>query len=82
MPRPLPIVEHAMEVQAVLRQLRKSTAPMYEAALRTGDSGVLFETHALAQTLRVAQIQARRIAGMATAVCPDDEVLPGHGAAA
>jgi hypothetical protein len=55
---------------------------MYEAALATGDSGVLFETHALAQTLRVAQIQARRIAGMAESSCPDDVASPGHGAAA
>lgn len=82
MPRPIPIVEQAMEVQAQLRRLRKATAPMYEAALATHDSGVLFETHALAQTLRVALIQAKRIAGMAEATCPDDIATPGHGAAA
>lgn len=82
MPRPIPIVKHAMEVQAALRALKKATAPMYEAALATRDSGVLFETHALAETLRVALIQARRIAGMAEATCPDDVARPGHGAAA
>lgn len=82
MARPLPIVEHAMEVQAVLRRLRKDTAPMYEAALATGDSAVLFETHALAQTLRIAQLQAKRVAGMAASVCPDDIAAPGHGRAA
>lgn len=82
MPRPIPIVEHAMEVQAGLRSLTKATAPMYEAALLTHDSGILFETHALAQTLKVAMIQARRIAGMAEATCPDDAVGSGHGAAA
>lgn len=83
MPRPMPVVEHAMEVQATIRRLRKTTAPMYEAALATGDIGVLWETHALAQTLRIAQDQAKRIAGMVEAACPDEPVRrPGHGAAA
>lgn len=82
MARPIPVVEHAMEVQATLRRLRKDTAPMYKAALATGDIGVLWETHALAQTLRIAQAQAKRIAGMASSACPDDIARPGHGRAA
>jgi len=55
MARPVPVVEHAMEIQEALRRLRRSAAPMYAAALATGDVGVLWETHALAQTLRVGQ---------------------------
>lgn len=83
MPRQLPIVEHAMEAQSVLRRLRKDTAPMYAAALASGDYAVLQETHALAQSLRIAQAQAKRIAGMAEAACPDHAArAPGHGAAA
>lgn len=81
--RPIPIVEHAMEVQATLRRLRKDTSPMYAAALASGDYAVVQETHALAQSLRIAQAQAKRIAGMVESACPDEPVrAPGHGAAA
>lgn len=83
MPRPVSATEHAMEVQARIRRLRKDTAPMFEAALATGDFVVLAETHALAETLRVAQLQAKRLAGLADAIgCADGIRRPGHGRAA
>lgn len=83
MPRPNAVVEHAMEVQARIRRLRKDVAPMYEAALTTGDFNVLSEAHAIAETLRVAQLQAKRLAGMAERIaCADGVAAPGHGKAA
>jgi len=82
MARPLPLVEHAMEVHAHLRRFRKETAPLYRAALATGDFTVMAETHALAETLRIAQLQAKRLAGLAEARCADGIVGPAHGAAA
>lgn len=63
-----------MEVQARLRTLRSATHPLWEAAVATGDGALISECHALAQTLRVANVQARRIAGLAE---PDHaEVAP------
>jgi hypothetical protein len=83
MPRPMPVVEHAMEAHARLRRLRKDVAPMFEAALGTGDWNVVAETKALAETLRIGQLQAKRLAGMAEAIpCVDGIAEPGHGAAA
>lgn len=83
MPRPLTVVEHAMEVQARLRRLRKDVAPLYEAALATGSFTVVKEVHAIAETLRVGELQARRLAGIADAVhCADGRKAPGHGRAA
>lgn len=83
MPRPLGVAEHAMEVQACLRRLRKDVAPMYEAALATGDFAVMAETHAIAETLRIGQLQAKRLAGMVDSIhCADGRKAPGHGRAA
>jgi hypothetical protein len=83
MPRPLTVVEHAMEVQARLRRLRKDVAPMYEAALATGDFTLLAEAHAIAETLRVGQLQAKRLAGLGEAIhCADGVKGVGHGRAA
>lgn len=83
MARPLPVVEHAMEAQARIRRLRKDLAPMYEAAFATGDWTVMSETHALAETLRIGQLQARRLAGLTTRIaCIDGVAAPGHGRAA
>jgi hypothetical protein len=83
MPRPMPVVEHAMEAHARLRRLRKDVAPMFEAALGTGDWNVVAETKALAETLRIGQLQAKRLAGMAERVpCVDGIAEPGHGRAA
>lgn len=76
------IVLYAVEVQAQLRELRRETAPMYEAALRSGNHAVLAETHALAESLRISQKIARRVAGMADVICADGIAQPGHGKAA
>lgn len=81
MPRPPSVTEQAMEVHAHLRRFRKDTAPLYAAALATGDFTVMAETHALAETLRIAQLQARRLAGFAEAACADGRAEPGHGLA-
>lgn len=82
MARPLPVVEHAMEVQSRVRLLRKEAAPMFEAAMATGNFEVMAETHALAEALRISQKIARRIAGLAEGLCADGIAEPGHGAAA
>lgn len=83
MPRPMPVVEHAMEAHARIRRLRKDVAPMFEAALGTGNWNVVAETKALAETLRIGQLQAKRLAGLAEGIgCADGIVAPGHGRAA
>lgn len=83
MPRPATAVNLACDAQAALHQLRRDTAPLFAAALATGDYVLVSETHALANTLRVAAIQARRIAGLADSIaCPDGRSRLGHGRAA
>lgn len=72
-----------MEAQANLRTLRRSCAPLYSAAMESGDFDVMMETQALAATLRVAQMQARRLTGFAEKVsCPDGRAGLFHGRAA
>lgn len=80
----VPAVEHAMEVQVGLRALRKSTHPLWESAVASGNGALVAECHALAMTLRVANRQAQRIAAIADGLlaCPDGLFEPGHGAAA
>lgn len=78
----LPVVEHGMEAQERIRALRKSCAPLYEAALASGNHAVMAETKALAETLRVAGVQAKRLTGYAESACPDGLTLFGHGRAA
>lgn len=83
MPRPLPLTELAIDAQVGIRDLRRATAPLYEAALRSGDFDVMAETKALAETLRVAGVQARRIAGLGDRIaCPDGRLGLWHGRAA
>lgn len=83
MPRPLGVAERAMDAQVGIRELRKRTAPLFEAAVATGDWTLMAETKALAETLRVGLKQARRIAGLAEAIaCPDGVAGAGHGRAA
>lgn len=73
----------SMDLQVEVRELARSAAPMFEAAMATGDWNLIAETKALAQSLRVVGIQAKRVAGMADAIaCPDGESAPGHGRAA
>ncbi len=84
MPRPVPLAEHAMETQVALRELRRITVPLWEAAAATGDWTIMSRCHELAATLRSAERQARSIAGLAELIaCPDAPTrTPGHGRAA
>jgi hypothetical protein len=83
MARPIPLVAEAMEAQVALRDLRRSRAPLFEAAFRSGNHAAMQEAQALAETLRIAEAQARRIAGLAEPrVCPDGIFEIGHGRAA
>lgn len=78
----VPAVEHAIETQVALRALRSATHPLWEAAIATGNWSLIAEVKALAATLKVANTQARRIAGLAETACPDQLVGLGHGRAA
>lgn len=84
MPRPMVLAEQAMETTSLIRELRRQTAPLFEAAMRSGNGAAMAEAHALASTFRVAERQAKRIAGIADGlvVCADGLWEPGHGAAA
>lgn len=77
------VANHSMDVQAEVRELRRRAAPMFEAAMATGDWNLVAETKALADTLKAAGTLARRVAGMADAIsCPDGVAGAGHGRAA
>lgn len=83
MPRVAPVAELAMEAQVGILELARRIAPLYERALASGDYAVMAETKALAQTLKVARLQAKRIAGFAERIeCADGLWEPGHGRAA
>ncbi len=83
MPRPSPLVDRAMETQVALRDLRRVTVPLWEAAVASGNWTAMSEAKALAATLRSATLQCRRIAGLADGIaCPDGFGLAGHGRAA
>ena len=84
MPRPITLSEHAVEAQVVIRDARRAMAPMYEAALRSHNAAAISEAKHVAGTLKVAERQARRLAGIADGllVCADGLFEPGHGIAA
>ena len=84
MPRPAALAVLAMEAQVALRDTRRGMAPMYESALRSGNVSLIAEAKAVADSLRVAERQAKRLAGMADGLitCADGLWEPGHGAAA
>lgn len=83
MAKALALDELAVEAQVQIRDMRRASAPLYEAALRSGDWRVMAETKAFAETLRVAGVQAKRLAGLAAGVaCPDGRVGLWHGRAA
>lgn len=65
MARPVAAVEHAMEVQTRLRDAHRASAPLWEAAIRTGDRELLEDCKALAVVMRQALVLARAIAGRA-----------------
>ena len=59
MPRSLSLAEHAMEAQAALRDTRRSLASMYESAIRSGNGAAIAEAKAVAESIRVAERQAK-----------------------
>lgn len=84
MPRPVTLAEHALDAQVILRETRRRMAPLYEAALRSNNLSAIAEAKAVADSIRVAERQSHRLAGIAEGlvVCADGLFEPGHGAAA
>lgn len=83
MARPTPLAALGMDAQVAIRDCRKACAPLYEAALASGDFDVMMEMQALAGSLRIASTQARRLTGYADRVaCPDGRIGLWHGRAA
>ena len=84
MPRPVTLTEYAVEAQVVIRDARRAMAPLYEAALRSRNAGAISEAKHVAESLRVAGLQARRLAGIADGLveCSDGLFGPAHGRAA
>lgn len=83
MPPRTPAVEHAMEAQAALHTLRRLCAPLWAAAMASGDWILMSDRHALADRLRADGRQLRRITGELEAIeCPDGLAAAGHGRAA
>jgi hypothetical protein len=84
MARPLPLDEAAVEFQVGVRELRRrrSAAPLWEAAIGSGDWSQLADAKALAGLLRVADRIAKRMAGRVASTCADGILEPGHGKAA
>lgn len=84
MPAPLHLAEYAMEAQASLRSVRRGLAPLYESALRSGNLAAIAEAKHVAESIRIAEKQAKRLAGIAEGlvICADGLWEPGHGAAA
>lgn len=52
------MVELAMEATVAIKALRRECAPLYAAAIRSGDAAVIEKTENLSTTLWVAQLQA------------------------
>jgi hypothetical protein len=83
MPRPAPLDEQSVEFQVALRELRRSkAAPLWEAAIASGDWGQLADAKALDGVLKVADRIAKRMAGRVASPCTDGLLEPGHGRAA
>ena len=82
MPRPLPLDEQSVEFQVALRDLRRRhAAPLWEAAIASGEWSQLADAKALDGVLKVAERIAKRMAGRVTAPCADGLLEPGHGMA-
>ena len=83
MPRSPSLPERGMEAQVVIRETRRACAPLYEAAMASGDYAVMSETKQLAETLALAGRQAKRLTGYAEGIaCPDGRLGLFHGEAA
>jgi hypothetical protein len=83
MARPIALDEAAVEFQVGVRELRRrAAAPLWEAAIGSGDWGQMADARALDQILKVADRIAKRMAGRVSAPCVDGILEPGHGKAA
>lgn len=84
MSKPLSLTEYAMEAQTSLRTTRQGMAPLYESALRSGNLAAISEAKAVAESIRIAERQAKRLAGIADGLirCEDGLFGPSHGRAA
>lgn len=84
MGRPAALAALAMEAQVALRETRREMAPMYAAALASGNLSAISEAKAVADSIRIAERQAKRLAGIADGliVCADGLFGPAHGRAA
>lgn len=84
MPRPVSLADHAIDAQVVLREARRAMAPLYAAALASRNLAAIAEAKHVADSIRVAERQAKRLAGIADGLvsCADGLFEPGHGAAA
>lgn len=83
MARALSLDEQAIEFQVALRDLRRQhAAPLWEAAVASGEWSQLADAKALAGILKVADRIAKRMAGRVSAPCVDGLLEPGHGRAA
>ncbi len=83
MARHLAVDEAAVEFQVGVRELRRhAAAPLWEAAIGSGDWGALADAKALDQLLRTADRIAKRMAGRVSPACADGILEPGHGRAA
>jgi hypothetical protein len=65
MPRPVALVERGMEAQQAIRETRHKCAPLWLAALQSGDAEAVTLAQCLATTLWVAGVQARKLTGHA-----------------
>lgn len=68
MPRPVALVEQGMEAQSLIRDTRRKCAPLWRAALRSGDSEAVTLAQCLATTLWVAGEQARKLTAYAEGI--------------
>lgn len=76
MPRSAALAELAVEAQVGIRDLRRRTAPLYAAALRSGDVAVVSEVQAIDSALRSALALARNVAGLAETIgCERDHTF-------
>ena len=83
MARLLAIDEASIEFQAGVRELRHhAAAPLWEAAIASGEWAQLSDAKALDGILRVADRIAKRMAGRVASTCADGILEPGHGRAA
>ena len=83
MPRAVPAVEHAIEVQVALTDLRRACGPLWQSAIASGDWTLISQCQALSVTLSTVSLQLRRLSGRADSIaCPDGCAQHGHGRAA